>query len=1827
MGEAASGGAGVDAPAADTEFARRLALLTELGSLDAAVAALVPASDRERLRRLALPRLFDAALAGELLTRGGSAPPALPPGDDAFARLVAADTVETVPRLPGFYRLGGEARARYLRDWDVRVEAADPAGEPAREDAVTYAALQQLLVEHFRARGAGWEDEVLYHLLAADPAAARPLFAARYAEAEARFDLTACYALLAIVEERADTAAWARDELAARRARLQARALTSEDYYRTSRYYERAPLRAAFDALLDGRAPWVLELHALGGMGKTHFLRWAVARYCVPHDVPVARVDFDFVRDDDAGEGPLRFVGRLARALADQLASPALMDVARRAGEYADVAEERGTSGAGGPDDLVDSFLDEFAQGVRQGPVLLILDTMEEARARRLVDVPAVLRLLARLHERQPGLRLILAGRFTLAEHFPAAHAALGGGVRTVELKEFTPDEARAYLRDACRVADDAMVEAMVRAGQGVPFMLALLADVHAANPSLGPDEIGRRDVGVQYLVERVLKRVPQYEVRWLLRYGVVPRRLTQTFVAGVMLPFLTRAMSGDVSFDDPAVDEVDQDLAGNPLWTRNRETPPIDEMWESLAQYAGASSWVSRAQAEPDALVVHPVVAGAMRAVLRPQRVVRALHQAATEHFAARATADPGQRARWYREELFHRGHFDHPGAAARWRALMRGAAADPGLRHALATEAIAQAADGAEWPREHLLAEAHLGVARACLDLAAATPPAAAGTRLAEGRAALADARALEGDAGRPLLPPAEVALVEARLLQPTNPNRAFGIVRDALDGVSDRATRLEFEALAGELALAGRLPGGWTHFAAAIEHARDVGDGARAVTLGERLALYLAEFDRIRAALAACEEALEGARREAPERIAALLTLLGTLRLRFGAPAGALDAVAPVRGDIRAPVTAAAMLVRVRALLDLRRPAEALGEVENWVLAVRAHVRVVDGESEARATAEIGAALRESQGQAYRALLDHGRALDAFDAARGLWREIGGVERAERCLQQQIELQLHDVGNFRHARRLLDQAAPSGAETTSAEGMRAGAPTESAFTFAALRAEWLDRTGDGARAAAVVDAALEQADAAHMPRALVRLALAGLARRHRPAPPRYLSHLRRGLEAVDGGPARLALLGRLARCAPVPAVPDDVAESFVALLRPPWPGSWTVHHLTHPDPTLLEVRMADVYRVLGRPEEARVLLRAAAAQLADAREVFVVRELLRAADRVGGLRADAVDPSGLEARFAGSLTHFPDAGGTLLLERARRALAGGDRAGATAAADEAAPLLDRADGLRTAAQAQLAEVRASLAPRTGVLSRVYFLRRAHDFYDQLGDELARQRVGSELATALDDSGDGVPTGAPESDTPSSDDPGPAGVPTLALRVDGEDERATVTAPAELAGITTPLPIGALLRPPVAGSDASLLAARGGAMQVNGTSRALLSLAVRLWEGEEVELKLRTLIPEQRLARVIGAEVGPPPPERAARVRLDLGTPPLHAIPWELLLTFRGRPLVQSDFVRGLYRGAPPAAAARARVRFAQQALTRLQVALFDDGIDGTVTREALRGFQTARGLSATGRADEPTIAALVGALRDSAPPRPAVTVVQPSAAHARRALRSVGPPSLGVARFYERRGFAVEMIEDPDLAQIERRLRGHPPAVLHLCAGLEHSPTLGCSILDFANIERGYERGYERGSSSARAPDDDRAPVTAAALARTLEKLPGPAPLVVLDVPRPSTLTDAARQLLLRNGFAGELHLLDAAAAVLAIGFGEEDGPGGMPDVYAALAAGLAEALPFDVLAGRLQRLGRTPDGGAADGRTLATRAIALYAAAPDLIALPAVPPTRA
>ena len=392
-----------------------------------------------------------------------------------------------------------------------------------------------------------------------------------------------------------------------------------------------------------------LQLHGAGGMGKTMHVRWLIARLCVPRGIACARIDFDAVVPIVALEEPWLVLLSLAEQLNTQLPRHPLTSLLtydasnERARLYA-ATETTRVRGSDRSDEVRERLISQLPT---ERPVLLVLDTLEDALRRSGTSLGPLLDQLVMVHNQAPCVRLLFAGRFDLRERLPA-HGRLFEGGRTLRLEGFTEQERVRYLRDIRHMDDESLVDAIARRSDESPLKLALIADIARSGRGLAADDLlAYEDADLMYLMKRVLTRIPEIGVRWALRYGALARVLDHDFFMNAVAPVVEQEMRGD-GVDDPDKG-LDREDAGT--WRPGPFDP--EAAWLDLRTYADDASWVEIPRGRGDAVRFHPDVLDPMRRLMREQpAAARRLHQAAAEYCARRARSDW---ARWTPETIYH--------------------------------------------------------------------------------------------------------------------------------------------------------------------------------------------------------------------------------------------------------------------------------------------------------------------------------------------------------------------------------------------------------------------------------------------------------------------------------------------------------------------------------------------------------------------------------------------------------------------------------------------------------------------------------------------------------------------------------------------------------------------------------------------------------------------------------------------------------------------------------------------------------------------------------------------------------------------------------------------------------------------------------------------------------------------------------------------------------------------------------------------------------------------------------------------------------------------
>lgn len=293
-------------------------------------------------------------------------------------------------------------------------------------------------------------------------------------------------------------------------------------------------------------------------------------------------------------------------------------------------------------------------------PVLLLIDTVEEASLEygaQLLDLLTVLRQLrdqARKlaidrGQRPIDLRLILSGRHELGrDHVPEFARRFAGEYIVSSLDGLERHESIRFLEREIDTGvhashRSALIEAMADRSGGLPFNLALYAEWANDDTALTPAIVKQsHDVSTARLIERILKRIPSQPLRWIVRYGVVPRRLTLAFLQDVMRGPLIEALSGESTKDKRDVPDSELEVD---TWTREDGFIfDADTLWQQkVVPYVSARSWIMPGE-QVDQVVFRTDILQPMRELLRRQPIFAQLHEASRRWYAARASQPESQ-------------------------------------------------------------------------------------------------------------------------------------------------------------------------------------------------------------------------------------------------------------------------------------------------------------------------------------------------------------------------------------------------------------------------------------------------------------------------------------------------------------------------------------------------------------------------------------------------------------------------------------------------------------------------------------------------------------------------------------------------------------------------------------------------------------------------------------------------------------------------------------------------------------------------------------------------------------------------------------------------------------------------------------------------------------------------------------------------------------------------------------------------------------------------------------------------------------------------------
>jgi hypothetical protein len=1737
-----------------------------------------PQAVQEMLRRASLPRRFDEALYREVLCDGIDA------GAPAFEAFVDLPEIQRLPRDAGF-RLRDDARNLLRKAW-------------RRDDLSAWQAWHQRFADYLRDRRPDDAAGRLYHLVLAQAPEAVTFFTGAFDAADARFDLARCFSLLAVLDEVQEDLG---QPLAAARLikqqRYGGRALFASDYYRANVYQERPGSREAADAVMDPQgAKWILHIFATGGMGKTAFLRWLIARQLVPAGIACARVDFDLVNAANVAISPWLLLMPLGEQLNAQLPRQYFTELLNELRTWQPLLDppksaapiyqgDRLSSSSGAialtkiateralPDRATtDRFVRQFASILCEAnaPALLVLDTLESlTRADQIVPV---YKLLDDLHARAPHLRCIVAGRYCIPTKFATEAVAVDQFVGDFsanavihEVARFTDDEARRYLRGR-GVTDEAIIEAIVRKvrqperdGQAAgtnPFTLALVTELVLGRDASG---LSRKDIEdlpsarFVYLVDRVVRRIPDQPLRWVVRYGALPRRLTPAYIEAVLLDPLKRALRGELVEDQlgprrsatGVIPEQD-------VWQIDRDAQPTTAgLWTALCAYESPRGWIWRAPGGAEAIQFHGDVVDPMRDLLSHQSVFRTLQQASIAYFEQLAREDPARWADWTCEAIFHTFQLEGDKGAAYWRRQLDApqAKGDPQVRRQIAREVLRReyaedeqtpvrreaspsertdadptgiAAAGAPIIEKGTLAHAHVETARAILAVAGYVSTIDPDwldlkqhVRLAQllAREAVDEEKVTHATATT--VDDVVLASVEAAECTAAGKHdEAAALLAATLARATEGDARFSLEYQLADALATLRQPEASAHYREAIRLHRSRGrTGVRLADLQIKLASwYQSEGYHLNA-----RDVLNEAYAAASDDPALHSEL--ALQLAWSAiKAGDYDRAQTLLGAGPWPTntrqSAQPAVLRLggwfRLATEDPRKAEAYAQ---WALRDAATT-----EDEARALDLLG--------RTYAELMRFADAAGYWERAIPLFTRTTAPFAVESCLIDQIALHTRVTGNFKEAAALIAQAE----RLPGIRDAEIACRVETEKLFVQVHA-------DQGGAAQETLARLLAPKTPAWPAALrARIMAAGFALDLLKPNDVTLMAFWETLDEIRPASARTDIADLLRmRIAPL-TESTYWRQRFLSLfpVADPKKDSFVARAL----------RAAEVHRLFDSPTAARTLLTSALERLTSTQNPWGAIRALEGLEKLdapaASLPASALPSSALASsgspssaltaavlpsaslpstspNFASTGCPFADAIATL--HRLDAMLEAAATTGTIDATTWDVCLNEAETGLatehtRTRWHARLAEIKARHVRRTGGDwgSLQAHVIGAIDAYRALGDTLAEQRIQQEMP--LFQSAPPAPPRLespeppPRMQPPASQSAPPMPSPAIAI-VRPTDEliakQPTASPQTEDYFLTSAMsPDSASLRPP---SDAAREAFAG------YEQLSVSALAERL-QGTQAVAELDALL-------TTGCGVDPMRAE--APLILPRGTPSM--LPWEWT-----RP---AQFLWRTRASASPVTPEL--TRWIQRALNRCGATLHADGIYGPATVSAMTRFAKDEKLPVGLR---PTLARLrtLAAPEAGGTSAPILVVAPREFGYDADEAALSASTGVGPAQVYHVFGghTGVEILREPTLPEFQEAMRRLTPSVVHLV----------CTLTEISGLTHiGFSR-RDQSSELMAAPTLHRLLMTNGSIA----------PFLVLDVARPSSTWEAIACLLRRNQFATDLFYLEGLPGILATGIAQ-------------------------------------------------------------------------
>jgi hypothetical protein len=1657
---------------------------------------------------------------------------------DQFSRSLS---IEPVPRADGIFRVKDDVRKGYVNEWhrDVIAPGA-PLGPAALRDAPFF----QNLLSAYAPAEQDHELDLLGIQILTDPKDAEAKFLQQVEAADKNFDLARYNDLVKLLEDRTPLLSPALLKLSRQhRQYLKTRSLFEQDYYQTGFYYARQSVVKAFDKLLAGGTKdspqWIFHLYATGGMGKTMFVKWLISRHCVPNKIPIARLDFDYLDLRTVSRYPWLLILEVASQLNQQLVdSPFnetlssywhLASLLRPRGEAwsdearANLEEEARSSEATLSYTLVNRIADSLLESGFKEPFVVALDTLEVIVLRQKRSLMSVLKGLAAIRASYAGMRLLLSGRYNLLERLPGFNAQFAQQTVAHELKPFTARESRHYLTQKRELKSRSIVSAIIRKcessspkgadGRTIgsnPFKLSLFADLYQQKEvQTARDILNYPRTDFAYLIDRIIERIEEPEVQWLLRYAVVPRQFTFDFFEKVIAYHLEAELIQNRKLDEvnkkyPRGAEVFENQEKFKSFKKARSLN-IQAIWKNLRIYASDYGWISFDSGDDSAPRLQPDVVTPMRVLLKEQKIFKPLHSDAVAYFEGKASAefDPKQWAQYILEVIYHRFQLEGEKAADYWRLQLNAhhPQKDPCIRKAIAeeitgTDYVLRAEGTQPLVSPSILCEARLRTVEASV---AAIVNVKSNEQAAEWmnvKEHLEEVREFyrnrirePGDYAKQFDVTAVYHLASRMQETKINYKSAVSLLRKAISKTTSKQMLLSLEILLG-------------HALANLNHTESFLHYSRALALRKSLKYPHVKTSRIRLHMALwyynksdylmaenrLKTVLSLAKRENDEEILlSALHYLADVNLELGRYERSALFLEQVKVTTDGVGAGKGEDAKGQSLLDALMLGQIQGRALHEPLQALSGIR---GYFDSVITDRERAALSELQGDIFGKLMKFDEALTLIETAKDLWMKVTELLGIERARILRVELQLLDIGNLIVADSQLSRIKKHQSE------IDLELDTHSRL----LRVLWHYRSGAKSEARDEWRLLTKNKNIRQSARASVRVLSMGLALNLGDAA--TVKEFIRELKKVTPVSARLTLIGAFEYAEHHFHVSPAERQDIRNLLKIESVGKDIIPH------ALLR---SDALHCCGETALAGRILDQAGREALKRKNSFAYRNILLAKDRLHTPLApvDDLSASGFFKDFA----EYPNLCAAGHIEQAERFLQRGELLACKDSLAVAQELLSRTK-LITRWHAKLNELLgdvARLEADRGAAFRSYHA--AISMYERLGNKPAVERLSANTAFADEQK-------IPEEEI---------------FKVRLRPTARTLTVESFLGNVLE-------FECRVSGKEIEHLI---NVIKAETKDRKAIYVFSKMLMGEMsiIRESLGKILVTENLARRLTTKGKT---DRPWALMLDSLSPSIAKMPWELAL-FKGQ--TTDSLFHYFCRSTAQTRRSLENVKWLQLAL-RMLVApkLLADGIPGANTRQALKSAEKLYKIPGrlSGAKLNTHISKLLGGVKSRRKLK--ALLIRPPQERQIKVQRDTGFEGPHLDWMYGLYDFTIGAVESTEVDQLKKFIASFQPEVIHIQSSFKEIPTTGQIYLDFGSelLNPTSRYPFTSGGRSFNQPSPALINDALALLPRSKLR-----PVVILDAIPPTGITETIHQLIYRNTFAAELFQLGNASCIIAMG----------------------------------------------------------------------------